>query len=436
MGAIASRSSSRESAPSKQARGRIGREGRDGREATLDAAPSLTDIHTAGTSTKNGAPALAGVLDQLTQVRTGPHRVVSCYLKLEPRDRTRGKYLIKVKNRVKSALQALPRLGLEREISDEVSRDLHRVQEFLRIPGNLPHTQGLAIFACEGIGLFEMVPLPVVHRSRMAVDVTPLVRELASVEEEFGRLLTVVVDRSRARFFEVTAYHCHELPGLRSESTRGKRFHSDHDGSSGWGEHTYNNRIRQEKQRHYEAIARELFAMDRRHPAHGIVLAGTGAEAGAVEPFLHSYLTDRLIGTARLNPKDSSPASVHAATLAVREGYERAAEREQVHEMLEGVGTGWGVNGLQATLKALARGQVRSLLVNSDASRPGFRCGDSGRLALTEGECRGEGEPVAVLDVVDDAIEEALRQGVDVNVVYEPEARDAIESLAALLRFR
>jgi peptide subunit release factor 1 (eRF1) len=41
-----------------------------------------------------------------------------------------------------------------------------------------------------------------------------------------------------------------------------------------------------------------------------------------------------------------------------------------------------------------------------------------------------------VLDVVDDAIEEALRQGVDVNVVFEPEAQDAIEGLAGLLRFR
>jgi peptide subunit release factor 1 (eRF1) len=432
MGAIASRSSSRrregrqEPAPSKHARGR---------ERPLEPEVSVTP-QAPSAVVGNGGPPLAGVLEQLTRVQTGKHRVVTCYLKLEPRDRTRGKYLIKIKNRMKSAFQALPRLGLGREIADEVSRDLHRVQEFLKKPGNLPHTQGLAIFACEGIDLFEMVPLPVVHRSRLAIDVTPLVRELASVEEEFGRLLTVVLDRSRARFFEVTAYHCRELPGLRSESTRGKRFHADHDGSSGWGEHTYNNRIRQEKQRHYEAIARELFSLDRRHPAHGLVLAGTGAEAGAVEPFLHSYLTERLIGTVRLNPKDATPPAVHAATLAVREAYERATEREQVHEMLEGIGTGWGLNGLSATLKALARGQVRSLLVNSDASEAGFRCGDSGRLALTEAECRGEGEPIPVIDIVDDAIEEALRQGVDVNVVYEPKARDAIDSLGALLRFR
>jgi peptide subunit release factor 1 (eRF1) len=166
------------------------------------------------------------------------------------------------------------------------------------------------------------------------------------------------------------------------------------------------------------------------------VLAGPGPEAGAVEPFLHSYLIERLIGTARLNPKDVSPALVHETTLAVREAYERAAERTMVHEMLEGTGTGWGVNGLTPTLRALSRGQVRSLLVHADAAEPGLRCGDSGRLALTDRDCRGEGEPIAVLDVVDEAIEESLRQGVDVNVVYEPDARDSIDSLGALLRFR
>jgi peptide subunit release factor 1 (eRF1) len=392
------------------------------------------EVHGRGRA-KVAAPSVAERLARLTMVQTGAHRVVTCYLKLEPRDRHRSKYLIKLKNRVRAVAQALPRLGLERMVQEEIGRDLERIQQYLRTPSNLPSTLGVAIFACEAIGLFEALPLPVVYRSRLAVDATPLVRELASVEDEFGRLLTVVLDRMGARFFEVTAYDTLELSGLRADSTRGKRFHGDQNGP-GWGEHTYHNRIRQEKQRHYEAIARELFAIDRRRPAHGIVIAGTGTDAGAVEPFLHNYLVERLIGTARLNPKEATSAAVHAATLAVREAWERDAERAQVHEMLEGLGTGWGVNGIDATLRALSRGQVRSLLVHADASEPGFRCAESGRLTRTERECRGEGEPIPVLDVVDDAIEEALRQGVDVNVVYEPEARDAVVGLAALLRFR
>ncbi len=382
---------------------------------------------------KAAVPAVAERLASLTAVEPGAHRVVSCYLKLEPRDRSRGKYLIKLKNRVRDVMQALPRLGLDRGIREEIAHDLERVQQFLRAPANLPSTQGVAIFACEAIGLFEALPLPAVHRSRLAVDLTPLVRELASVQDEFGRLLTVVVDRMGARFFEVTAYDTQELAGLRADSTRGKRFRGD---GTLWGEHTYHNRIRTEKQRHYEAIARELFTIDRRRPAHGIVIAGTGTEAGAVEPFLHTYLVERVIGTARLNPKDATPPAVHAATLAVREAWERTEEREQVREMQEGLGSRWSVNGIDSTLRALARGQVRTLLVHADASEPGFRCRDSGRLARTERECREEGDSVPVIDVVDDAIEEALRQRVDVNVVYDSEALDAVDGLAGLLRFR
>ncbi len=429
MGAIASRSFSKEPARSKRARER---KARDGREGVASDQFSRGD----GVRVDLDGQGPGRLMERLTRIRPDPYRVVSCYLKLEPRDRSRGKYLIKLKNRIKAAVHGLPRLGLDREIAEPVLRDLNRIQQFLRTPGNLPSTQGVAVFACEKIELFEAVALPVIHRSRLAIDGTPLVRELASVEDEFGRLLTAVVDRASARFFEVTAFNTLELPGLRSNSTRGKRFHGDQDGSGGWGEHTYNNRIRQEKQRHYEAIARELFTIDRRQPAHGIVLAGPGPEAGAVKPFLHTYLSERLIGTARLNPKDVTLSAVHDTTLAVREAYERASERALVHEMLEGLGTGWGVNGLTPTLRALSRGQVRSLLVDADASQPGFRCGDSGRLALTERECRGEGEPIPILDLVDDAIEEALRQGVDVNVVYEPEARVAIDGLGGLLRFR
>ncbi len=384
---------------------------------------------------RDAVPAVGERLQRLTTVDPGSHCVVTCYIKLEPRDRSRGKYLIKVKNRVRAAMHALPGLGHDRETQEEVARDLDRVQQYLRVPANLPSTQGLAIFACEGIGLFEAVPLPVVHRSRLAVETTPLVRELASVEDEFGRLLTVVLDRMGARFFEVTAYETRELPGLRADSTRGKRFHGDGSGTM-MGEHTYHNRIRTEKQRHFEAIARELFTIDRRQPAHGIVLAGTGTEAGAVEPFLHNYLAERVIGTAKLNPKDATPAAVHAATLAVRETWERKEERAHAHEMLEGLGSGWSVNGIDATLQALARGQVRTLLVHADASEPGFRCGQSGRLARTERECRDEGQPVPVLDVVDDAIEEALRQRVNVDVVYDQEALDTVDGLAGLLRFR
>jgi peptide subunit release factor 1 (eRF1) len=376
---------------------------------------------------------LDALVHRLATVQSADARVVSCYLKLEPRDRARQKYAVKLKNRVKDAIAGLTRLGLDHPTREAVTRDLHRVQDAVRDPAQLPGSHGIAIFACEALDLFETVPLPFVYRSRLLVDRTPLVRELASVEDEFGRYLAVVLDRTGARFFEITAFDAREPIGIRADNTRGSRFRSVDGDISEWH---YNNRIRQEKQRHYEAVARALFNFDRRQPAHGIVIAAPGPEAGAVRPFLHSYLADRLLGTAKLSPRDATPALVHEAVLAVREQHERATERALTDQMREAVGTGWAFNGTRETLRALAYGQVRTLLVHPDAAVPGFRCGDSGRLALHQRDCRGEGEPIPVLDVIDDAIEEALRQRVDVNVVYDADAAAQIDGLAALLRFR
>jgi peptide subunit release factor 1 (eRF1) len=246
----------------------------------------------------------------------------------------------------------------------------------------------------------------------------------------------VVLDRTAARFFEVTAFGAEEVEDLRASNTRGGRFHSDRGDAPGKGEHQYNNRIREEKQRHYASIAERLFALHRKRPVHGVVLAGPGNDAGAVAAFLHPYLAERLMGVVSLNPKEASPAVVYEATLATRAEYERESERTIAHGLEDAFGAGWASDGRDATLRALGRGQVRTLLVDADAQGPGFRSAKTGRLAVTERELRNDGDVHPVLDLVDDAIEEALRQRVEVEVLYDPEAVAAISGIAGLYRFR
>jgi len=117
------------------------------------------------------------------------------------------------------------------------------------------------------------------------------------LEGEFGRLLCVVLDRMGARFFEVTAYDTQELPSLRADSTR--QAVPQRQGRHMWGEHTYNNRIRTEKQRHYDGPRAGSSSASTAAPAHGIVIAAP-APGGRRRPFLHNY---RSSGhrTARLN---------------------------------------------------------------------------------------------------------------------------------------
>ena len=376
-------------------------------------------------------------LERLAKIPAGKHPIVSCYLKLEPRDRTRGKYLIKLKNRMRKVLESLPGLGFgARAEQDAVAEDLDRIYTALDGPGTLPKTQGIALFASKGLRLFEKIEIPTVYRSRLVVDRTPLVRELLAVEDEVGRLLTVVTDRKSARIFEVTAFGAEEVIDIHAVATRGGKFHSDRHGAPGMGEHTYHNRIRTEKERHLSTIADALFELDRKQAVHGIVFAGIGTDASTIERFLHPYLRGRVIGTIKLNPKLSTAGDVHRATLEARAVHEQRSEEAMVRELRDGLGTRWAVSGVGDTLRALAKGQVRTLLVNPDAEVPGFRCDSSGRLVASERECRGDGAPVPVADVIDEAIEEALRQRVAIEVVHSPAAASAVDGLAGLFRFR
>ena len=70
--------------------------------------------------------------------------------------------------------------------------------------------------------------------------------------------------------------------------------------------------------------------------------------------------------------------------------------------------TGWALNGVAPTLRALERGQVRTLVVDG----------------------------LAEDHAIDDAIEDALTQRAQVDVLYDERARRAVNGLAALLRFR
>ncbi|MGH7569859.1 MAG: hypothetical protein ACREL9_12990 [Gemmatimonadales bacterium] len=359
--------------------------------------------------------AVREAIQRLSRIEPGPYRVVTCYLKLEPRDKTRGKYLIKMKNRVKEVAAELARQPLERETREAVAADLERVRRFFEEPSRLPPTRGIAVFACGPVGLFEALALSQVHRSRLAVEATPLIRELVALEEEFGTILVAACDRTGARFFVVTAFEVTELPGLAAApSTRGGRFHGERQAmrggvaAGGAGEHNYHMRIREEKHRHYARVADQVFQIHSQRPLAGLVLAGVGVDAAAVVPHLHTYLHDLLLGVVRLNPKRVTAAEVREAALALRDERQRAWERAHAEAVREGLATGWGVNGIEPTLKALNRGQVRTLLADGHHDDPR----------------------------IDDAVEEALRQRAQVDVLYDPKARRAVDGLAALLRFR
>jgi len=375
-------------------------------------------------------------LGHLAALRADAPVVVSVYLRLDVQDRIRRRFRIAVRDAVRRATEAVGQTGLSHPEREALHRDLARIEGYVENAGALPHSPGLALFACESLGLFEVVPLPRVLHTRLLLGHRPRLAETLAAVEGFGRLLVALVDRTHARFFEVTAFEVSELSGLNLTATRGGKYHSDRADSPGWGEHDFHNRIREERHRRAAAVAHQLTSLLAERLCQGIVLAGPARSITDQQRFLPRGLAGRLLGSARLNPTSATAADVRRAALDVRAAWERSHEAAVVAELEQSIGTGWGVKGARPTLRALNRGQVRVLVVPAGQGGSGYRCAQSGRLVLAKGDCQGEGEPVPLPDLVSEALDEALQQHVDVEIIDDPEVREGVDGLAALLRFR
>lgn len=165
------------------------------------------------------------------------------------------------------------------------------------------------------------------------------------------------------------------------------------------------------------------------------MIGGIGVDANALLPHLSPALRSRVLGVLRLAPRTATAAEIRDRAMELLAEAALRTSVEAVAELVSLRGTGWSVEPVEPALRALARGQVRTLIVDGDAAVPGFRCSGSGRLTELPSSGRGEGETLAIADLLDDAIEDALRQRARIAVVRGDEAR-RFDRLAAILRFR
>jgi peptide subunit release factor 1 (eRF1) len=168
----------------------------------------------------------------------------------------------------------------------------------------------------------------------------------------------------------------------------------------------------------------------------GIVLGGPARVTNEQVRFLPSVLQHRVLSAVHLNPTALPEQKIREVSLAARDVAHQRRTAARVEEYETALGNGWAVSGARASLRALADGQARVLLVRAGLSGNGFRCAASGRLTMAATDCRGEGEPVPVRDVVDEAIEDAMRQRVEVVVVDDLSVGGKLDGLGAVLRFR
>jgi peptide chain release factor subunit 1 len=361
---------------------------------------------------------------ELAGIRGEAAPITSCYLDVD------GKRFVRHQD-VEQELEVMLREARQQANGHRsVQDDLRRIEGFVRGGLDRRTTRGLAIFACSASDLWEVIELPVPVRSQVVINHAPAVGQLESVVQEHEPIGVLLADRQRARLFVFEQGLLVERSELMDElprefDTRGERERGTPDAH-----------VEELAHQHLRNAARVAFELWQTRGFHHLALGGPDHIASELERALHPYLQARLCG--RVHVAVGAPAAeVLRAAEAVEAEVERRREAEVVARLREAAITGRrGVAGLARTLEALQSRRVERLVVSKGFAEEGWRCPESGALALV-----GPRNPLngvmmqRVGDVVEDAIEEALTQGLPVTICVDNADLDVLGRIGALLRY-
>jgi peptide subunit release factor 1 (eRF1) len=170
-----------------------------------------------------------------------------------------------------------------------------------------------------------------------------------------------------------------------------------------------------------------------------LLMAGSLELRTAVAARLPSDVRHRVGAEFRVEPH-AGPAEIFAAAEPVQRAIEEREEVATVRRLLDAGprGSAWGE---EATFDALREGRVMVLAVDDTLDRPGARCPNCGSLWEEVSPacpvCGNTGVEI-VGDVVEPAIEEALRQKAAIEIVRSGTVQEMltrIGPMAALLRW-
>jgi len=361
---------------------------------------------------------------ELAGFHGGDVPVTTCYLDVDGRRLSRqGDYEQELQRVLRSARARANGTG-------SVSRDLQRIEAYVRGGIDRTTTRGLAIFSCSAHDFWKVVPLPVPVRSRVVINQTPVVGPLESVAQEFERFGVLLADRQRAR---VLVFHFGELVD-RSELLDQRERGVDVRGHLDRGDPA--TRSDAVVAAHLRRAADAAFQIFQAEPYEHLTLGGPEPVVHTLEGALHPYLRRRLCGRIQVGV-GASMADVRTAVLDVEREVERQRECEAVERLRAAVATHRrAVVGLADTLGAVAEHRVEQLLVSAGFGEPGWSCERCGHLGLRGRVCPAcSGQLTPEDDIVELAIEATLAQSCHVEICVDNPDLDVMGRIGALLRY-
>jgi len=365
---------------------------------------------------------------ELARITAAPTSVVSVYLDTRWTDeQQRDRVRIFLKNELAQAR----RPGHARGAAGDLDWIEAQGEQLLAQAGSAD-TGGVALFACEALGLREVISTRLPFENAFVVADAPLLRPLASLVEMTPSTLVIFVDAESARLVRLT-------PGAAAEETTLEADvpgHPTPGGGTSTMEARYRRHLLGQRARHYEAVAEALVGLVEGHAVKSIVVAGEPRNVAALRAALPPRVADRIVGTVAGARRDPTEVIVARAVQQVAhvQGQRIATEVDALLTLA--AKGGQAAVGLEATLRAVNRGAVHRLYILSGFQEPGTSC--QGCRALQAGfswKCSDCGDRGTTVELGEAMAERVAAAGGTVDTVEIHQPLAAAGGVAAELRY-
>jgi peptide subunit release factor 1 (eRF1) len=348
-----------------------------------------------------------------------------------PRNKAHKEETILVKDLVRDALRSLE----TKDKKDAARSDTDRI---LQLSGELRSngTHGKAVFACAAKNVWREYDLPAsLPATQLFVDRRFHLKPIAHLLGASPLLGVVLVDRHRARIFELRLGELTEREDLFHPLSRKGRS----DGYAGYDGGHAQHRVEDEARQHFKNVAEALKDLLEKGVFEKWILACQDAHLSLLEPQLHSYVSQALIGRFHADLAHITRDEIRTHAQQIAEQWQGDRLRELVsHALGEARSNGRGVTGLRRVLRSLELGEVQTLLLGENLQAHAVECTGCGHIdAHLVGFCPVCGRATQeIVDVGEAILPWVIRRDVETFYLKDDTDFDKVGNIAALLRFR
>jgi peptide chain release factor subunit 1 len=370
---------------------------------------------------------LSTLLDQLAAIEPTSFPFISLYLNAQPNERGRDSHETFV--RTELGERAASYID-DAEARASVTHDLDRIQQWLSNELQ-PSSNGAAIFACSGAGIFEAIQVAAaIDENLLFMGDRPHLYPLARLDARYPRYAALVCDTNHARIFVFATGAVEKVDEVQSEKTR------RHD-MGGWSQARFQRRIDNLHKAHIQDAVDVLDRIVRAEDVAHVLVTGNDVSLPIIEECLTQPLRERLVDAFHLDAK-APEREVLERTLEAMRRSDADSDQEKVAELMNNYRSGGlGVVGFDRTRRALENGQVDDLVVS--ASLVQLEGVHGIEPALAEADDRGDLEPVEKVDTAlkaDELVAIARQTDATITFIEDPSLLARVGGVGAILRYK